>query len=192
MTTKELSMSNDSDDQVTERQSAERAPDGFSVFESMLRLIADPQAFAERMAKLKRAIEAVADGEAKLAVDRAAFEEHERTARAELESDRSALQKRREKLAGEEGTLQHHEQVLRDQQARLQRQNTLPDDWTPSAGSTITRNNPNYRGRSAPDAAAFRNDPPGPYVEKDQNKLPMRKGPPPRARVGRGSRRISA
>ena len=64
----------DSTDDVTDPHTEphiERAADGFAVFEHMLKLIADPQTFAKCMGELKRAIEVVADGETKLAADRA-------------------------------------------------------------------------------------------------------------------------
>src|SRR5258708_39950048 len=105
-------MDDNSTDEVTGRPPAERAPDGFAVFEHMLRLIADPQAFAERMAKLKRSIEAAADGEATLATDRAAFEQYERATRAELEAERVAIDRRRVDVHAAEGMLSEREKRL--------------------------------------------------------------------------------
>jgi hypothetical protein len=172
------------------------APDGFSIFGHMLAMIADPKAFGLRMAELTRSLEAVADGEAKLAADRAAFDQHERTTRAELEAGRADLQKRREQVSADEGMLRHHERVVRERGEWFDAQQRASSDFQPPAGSTVTRD-PAPREvlrsqRNAPDGTPF----PGhttvtcdsliPYREK----LPMPKPTPPR-RTGRG-RKVAA
>jgi hypothetical protein len=190
----------DTTDEMTERQPAERAPDGFAVFEQMLKLIADPQSFAKRMGELKRSIEAVADGEAKLAVDRAAFQEHERTVRAELQTERAAVDKRKLAVQAAEGMLSEREARI----AALEKawhNIGEPDDvrrgfQDPAVPALEKARRAHGIGRMGFDGGSFpqgtsltRDDPPaGPYVERDKNKLPMVKPPAPRGRGRRGVR----
>jgi hypothetical protein len=87
-------------------------PSAFAALTDLLALIADPRAFAARVVEFQRVIAAAASGQAKLAADRLAFAEHEKTVRAELDEESEKITDRRNAAYAAEGLIEEREQRI--------------------------------------------------------------------------------
>jgi len=73
-------------------ESAVAAPDPYSVLAGLLTLITDAPTFGARIRELKETLAAIDAGQAKLAADRLAFDEHEKAVRADLDAQERGAQ----------------------------------------------------------------------------------------------------
>jgi hypothetical protein len=123
----------------------------------LLALLADEKQYAAHMLGLDRRLTAATKGAAKLAADRIAFDEYEKTARADLVDENAALTKRK-------GTAYASDVALRTRWARIAK---LEKTWRTS-------------GESDPDVQSGFREPSSPYTALERARRAYGHKVPPR------------
>jgi hypothetical protein len=113
-------MTDETDDDQTELPATETptfTPDAFAALANLLALVADPKAIEARIRDLQQALAAVAEGQAKLAAERAAFDQHcatEREAIADIAARAEVVSKAEVELFGRKNAVAAREDAARE------------------------------------------------------------------------------
>jgi hypothetical protein len=99
--------------------------DAFTALFDLLALAVDPRAVKVRLQGLHRALIAVDEGQARLAADRAVFDQHETVTRAELDEQIAAVERRRVAVYTAEQDLQRREAQLQIDCTAISRQDKI-------------------------------------------------------------------
>jgi uncharacterized protein (DUF3084 family) len=135
------------------------AVDPLALLSDLAKLFANPAKLQRAIEKFETARSAAARAETKLAAASAASEERLRVREAEVEQGEKDLLARRLKVRETEGLLNHREEGLRAREAELNKRDIVIDDWSPPAGSGMSREpdptSERYRRRQAADGTDF-------------------------------------
>jgi hypothetical protein len=105
-------MSDETDDDVNSQPTTPVGGDTFAAVADLLALIVDPKATGARLRSLQSQQAAAAKAAAELATERAAFEQETARVRAELDADRTSLEKRRVGVSEAECSVARREEYI--------------------------------------------------------------------------------
>jgi hypothetical protein len=130
---------------------ADRLPDSFKAANDLIALAVDPKAVKRNLRALHDAMAAVSAAQVKLAADRAAFDEYKAEETAELEQQKKTAASTWAMVRSRERAVEAREQAdeAREREVGFRPGNNHPD-FTPIAGTTITREPERRTVRSGP------------------------------------------
>jgi hypothetical protein len=120
-------------------QLAHLLPDSYKAVNNLIALAIDPKAAKRNLRALHDALEAITDAQQKLDADRIAFDQYRTKETAAIEPQRKAAGQMGEHAQARERAVEEREQAVYAREEELGLDVTAHHDFTPIAGTSITR-----------------------------------------------------